>query len=169
VVELSVASRIRTPASIAASLAFEDVRHSYGAVESVRGVSLAIAPGEVVALVGHSGCGKTTLLRIAAGLEQPSSGRILLDGLEISGPDVFLPPERRGIGFMFQDYALFPHLSNLANVMFGLRPLAHRCKHTRATSLERVGQKKLVDNIPTCSPAASSTWRWRGPWHRGPP
>ncbi len=148
-VELSVASRIRTPASIAASLAFEDVRHSYGAVESVRGVSLAIAPGEVVALVGHSGCGKTTLLRIAAGLEQPSSGRILLDGLEISGPDVFLPPERRGIGFMFQDYALFPHLSNLANVMFGLRGLSRAdAERTARLSLERVGLKNLVDEYP---------------------
>jgi iron(III) transport system ATP-binding protein len=149
VVELSVASRIRTPASIAASLAFEDVRHSYGAVQSVRGVSLDIAPGEVVALVGHSGCGKTTLLRIAAGLEQPSSGRILLDGREISGPDAFLPPERRGIGFMFQDYALFPHLSNLANVMFGLRGLSRAdAERTARLSLERVGLKTLADEYP---------------------
>src|SRR5690554_6121310 len=92
-----VARKPRTPAfaSIAASLAFEDVRHSYGAAESVRGVTLDIAPGEVVALIGNSGCGKTTLLRLAAGLEQPTSGRVLLDGLEISGPRAFVPPERR--------------------------------------------------------------------------
>jgi iron(III) transport system ATP-binding protein len=152
VAEVAVASRgarVRTPASIAASLAFEDVRHAYGALECIRGVSLQIAPGEVVALLGHSGCGKTTLLRIAAGLERPTGGRILLNGLEITGPNTFVPPERRGIGFMFQDCALFPHLSNLANVMFGLRGLSRADgERTARMSLERVGLGGLADAFP---------------------
>jgi iron(III) transport system ATP-binding protein len=150
--DVAVASRsprIRTPASIAASLAFEDLRHSYGSVESIRGVSLDIAPGEVVALLGHSGCGKTTLLRLAAGLERPTAGRVLLNGLEISGPNAFVPPERRGIGFMFQDYALFPHLSNVANVMFGLRSLGRADAEREARlSLSRVGLGGLADEFP---------------------
>jgi iron(III) transport system ATP-binding protein len=141
--------RTRTPASIAASLAFEDVRHSYGANESVRGVSITINPGEVVSLIGHSGCGKTTLLRLAAGLERPTSGRVLLDGLEIAGPCTFVPPERRGIGLMFQDYALFPHLSNFQNVMFGLRNFARGDAERQARqALDRVGLGTLADEYP---------------------
>ena len=141
--------RTPTPASIAASLAFDDVRHAYGAVESVRGVSFEIAPGEVVALIGNSGCGKTTLLRLAAGLERPASGRVLLDGLEISGSRVFVPPERRGIGMMFQDFALFPHLSNLENVMFGLHGFSRADSERQARSaLDRVGLGRLAGDYP---------------------
>lgn len=141
--------RTRTPASIAASLAFEEVRHSYGGAESVRGVTLKIAPGEVVALIGHSGCGKTTLLRLAAGLEQPTSGRVLLDSLEIAGPRTFVPPEKRGIGLMFQDYALFPHLTNLENVMFGLRAFPRGDAERQARlSLDRVGLGELAHEYP---------------------
>jgi iron(III) transport system ATP-binding protein len=141
--------RTRTPASIAASLAFDEVCHAYGAVESVRGVSLEIKPGEVVCLIGHSGCGKTTLLRLAAGLERPTGGRVLLDGLEIAGPRVFVPPERRGIGLMFQDYALFPHLSNLENVMFGLRGLSRADAERQALlALDRVGLGSLARDYP---------------------
>src|SRR5690606_38077757 len=103
----------------------------------------------VVALIGNSGCGKTTLLRLAAGLERPASGRVLLDGLEIAGPRAFVPPERRGVGFMFQDYALFPHLTNLENVMFGLRRFSRAEAAQQARqALERVGLGRLAGEYP---------------------
>jgi iron(III) transport system ATP-binding protein len=141
--------RTPTPASIAASLAFEDVHHFYGAAPSVRGVTLGIAPGEVIALIGQSGCGKTTLLRLAAGLERPFSGRVLLDGLEIAGPRTFVPPEKRGIGMMFQDYALFPHLTNLENVKFGLRGFSRADAERQARSaLDRVNLGDLASEYP---------------------
>ncbi len=135
-----IASRTPAPVSIAAHLAFEDVHHSYGGPESVRGVTLAVDPGEVVSLVGPSGCGKSTLLRLAAGLERPTSGRVLLNNLEISGPRNFVPPEKRGIGLMFQDHALFPHMTNLQNVCFGLRGFTQAEAERQATlALDRVG------------------------------
>ncbi|MCW5679722.1 MAG: ABC transporter ATP-binding protein [Xanthobacteraceae bacterium] len=136
----SVASRSPAPVSIAAHIAFDDVHHAYDGKESVRGVTLAVEPAEVISLVGPSGCGKTTLLRLAAGLEQPSAGRVLLDGKEIAGPSVFLPPEKRGIGLMFQDYALFPHMTNAENVRFGLRGFTRAESERQAqVALERVG------------------------------
>jgi iron(III) transport system ATP-binding protein len=135
-----IASRSPAPVSIAAHLAFDDVHHSYGGPESVRGVTLSVDPGEVVSLVGPSGCGKTTLLRLAAGLEYPASGRVLLNGQEISGPNKFVPPEKRGIGLVFQDHALFPHMTNLENVRFGLRGfLRAEADRQAALALDRVG------------------------------
>lgn len=106
-------------ATIAAGLVFENVSHDYDGVTSVQDLSLSIAPGEILCLLGHSGCGKTTLMRIAAGVERQSKGRVLINGREIAGDELFQPPEKRGVGLMFQDYALFPHMSILANVMFG--------------------------------------------------
>jgi len=122
------------------ALAFEDVHHAYGRTTALAGVSLAIAPGEVVALLGPSGCGKTTLLRIAAGLERASAGRVVADGRLLSGDGVFVPPEARGIGLMFQDYALFPHLDVAANIAFGLakRSAAEQAA-TVADLLGRIG------------------------------
>ena len=114
--------RSRTPAAIAARLTYKGVTHRYGAHEAVRDFSLDIEPGQIVSLLGPSGCGKTTLLRLAAGVERPSAGSILINELEVAGGS-FEPPERRGVGLMFQDFALFPHLTNLANVMFGLKSL----------------------------------------------
>jgi iron(III) transport system ATP-binding protein len=142
-------SRGRTPATIAARLTFENVVHRYGDVEAVSGFSLDVAPGEIVSLIGHSGCGKTTVLRLAAGLEVPFSGRVLINGQEVAGPNRFVPPERRGIGLMFQDYALFPHLTNLANVMFGLKalPPADAMREARL-ALERVGLGDHADDYP---------------------
>ena len=87
---------------------------------TLRGISLNLGQGELVGLLGPSGCGKTTLLRLIAGFEKPHHGQILLDGREVAGPQRWLPPESRGVGMVFQDYALFPHLDAWANACFGL-------------------------------------------------
>jgi iron(III) transport system ATP-binding protein len=112
-------------------------------------VSLDIEPGEIVCLLGPSGCGKTTLLRIAAGVERPSGGRVLIDNQEVAGPDRFVPPEKRGVGLMFQDFALFPHLSVLDNVAFGLKSLTRaEAKAEALAALERVGLGHYANEYP---------------------
>jgi len=88
---------------------------------AVSDVSFEIENGEMLALVGPSGCGKTTTLRLIAGLERPDSGLIRLRGQVLTSETKFVPPERRGIGMVFQDHALFPHLTVFENVAFGLR------------------------------------------------
>ncbi len=136
-------------ATFAARLSFENVSHTFGRIEAVKNVSLELAPGEIVCLLGPSGCGKTTLLRIAAGVERQTQGRVLLDGMEISGPGVFIPPEKRGIGLMFQDFALFPHLSILDNVAFGLRGLDRNEAVIEARrALDRVGMLHYERSYP---------------------
>ena len=96
---------------------FEAVSKRFGNIVAVERLSLDIFEREFFALLGPSGCGKTTLLRMLAGFEQPSEGRILLDGADISG----LPPHRRPVNMMFQSYALFPHLTVEGNIAFGLK------------------------------------------------
>lgn len=86
----------------------------------VSSVSLRVEAGQVTCLLGPSGCGKSTTLRMIAGVERPDSGRIALDGVTVFGPGVNVPPEARGVGLMFQDFALFPHLTVAGNVAFGL-------------------------------------------------
>ncbi|HWV54849.1 ABC transporter ATP-binding protein [Pseudorhodoplanes sp.] len=138
-----------TPASIAAKLSFDHVTHRYGDVTAVRDVSLDIEPGEIVCLLGRSGCGKTTLLRLAAGVEDPSEGRVLINDRAVSQGPGYLPPERRGVGLMFQDFALFPHLTNLANVMFGLKSLPRaEAEREAMRALDRVGLAAHAASYP---------------------
>ena len=100
----------------------------------VEGLSLSLVRGTIGCLLGASGCGKTTVLRAIAGFEPLRAGRVLLGGRELSGPGASLPPERRGVGMMFQDYALFPHLDVAGNVGFGL------ARQPRAVRAARIAQ-----------------------------
>ena len=112
-------------------------------------LSFEVGPHEVFALVGPSGCGKTTTLRIIAGFERPDAGSVHLGEQIIEGPGVHLPPEKRQIGLVFQDYALFPHLDVLHNVMFGLRGLPRTERRARALEcLAMVGMGDLAARRP---------------------
>jgi iron(III) transport system ATP-binding protein len=143
------AGRGKAAVSFAARLTFDDLSRRYGATLALDHVSLDIAPGEILCLLGPSGCGKSTLLRIAAGVERPSAGRVLLDEQEVGGPERFVPPEKRGVGLMFQDFALFPHLSILDNVAFGLRSLTRReAKAEAHAALDRVGLAHYANEYP---------------------
>lgn len=111
------------------SLAFEGIRHRHGAHEVLRDASFTAAPGEVTCLLGPSGGGKSTLLRLAAGLEAVQAGSITLDGQVLGTPGGGPPPELRPVGLVFQDHVLFPHLDVRGNVAFGLR--GHSAKARR--------------------------------------
>ena len=101
-------------------LEIESLTRAFGGRPVVDDVSLTVAAGQVTCLLGPSGCGKSTTLRIIAGVERADTGTVRIDGRAMAGPGLHLPPERRGVGMMFQDFALFPHLSVAANVGFGL-------------------------------------------------
>jgi putative spermidine/putrescine transport system ATP-binding protein len=94
----------------------EDLRRSYAGVSALNGLSLTLAPGELVALLGPSGCGKTTAMRLVAGLEEADSGRVMFGGRDVTG----LPANKRDVGMVFQAYSLFPHMTAQQNVAFGL-------------------------------------------------
>jgi iron(III) transport system ATP-binding protein len=118
-------------ANNAPHLQLRDVWHRYGASNgnandgnggwTLRQIDLTLQRGELVGLLGPSGCGKTTLLRLVAGFERPERGSVWLGGRQVAGPQQWLPAERRGVGMVFQDYALFPHLDAWQNACFGLR------------------------------------------------
>lgn len=128
-------------------LEVERLRKSFAHADhpAVERVSLALGEGELLALLGPSGCGKTTTLRMIGGFEDPDEGSVSFEGRDIT----HLPPEARGIGFVFQDYALFPHLSVLDNVKFGLRKLPRAQAQARAQEmLELVGLDDLGKRRP---------------------
>ncbi len=130
-------------------LSIADIHCAYGDYPAVDGVSLDVAAGEILCLLGASGCGKTTTLRAAAGVERPVGGTISIGETIVSGPGCFVPPEQRHVGLMFQDYALFPHLTVLKNVSFGLKKLGRSARRGQAMKmLSLVGMDKRADAYP---------------------
>jgi iron(III) transport system ATP-binding protein len=122
-------------------LEVENLRHAYGQQEVVRGLSFSLARGAIGCLLGPSGCGKTTVLRCIAGFE----------GIRkvVSGGGVMLPPERRRVGMVFQDYALFPHLPVSGNIAFGLHAMAAPARVARVAQLAQlVGLSASLDKYP---------------------
>jgi iron(III) transport system ATP-binding protein len=123
-----------------------DISKRYGHVRAVDGSELCVEHGEFMALLGPSGCGKTTLLRLIAGFERPDAGEIAIEERPVAGPGVWVPAHARGIGMVFQEYALFPHLSVAQNVGFGVRRGDRR---TRVPELLRlVGLEGLEERSP---------------------
>ena len=121
----------------------------FDSVLAVDSVDLEIWPGEVIAVLGKSGCGKTTLLRLIAGLEAPSGGYVEIEDEEVSTSKYVQPPENRGIGMVVQEYALFPHITAAANVAFGLRGLDRNSRTTRVKEvLSLVQLEGLGDRFP---------------------
>ena len=137
----------RPPAGATGDLVVRDLSFAYGEARVVDDVSLTARAGTVTALLGPSGCGKTTLLRLIAGLERPRSGSIHAGGRLLSAPDRLTPPEKRRIGMMFQEGALFPHLSVAENVAFGTPRGAGRAQAV-ASALELVGLAGMGERAP---------------------
>ena len=132
------------------ALIIDDLYHKYDKQDSsnwiLNSINLKIERGELLGLLGPSGCGKTTLLRLIAGFEYPSEGKITLNNSEISNKLKILTPEKRNIGMVFQDYALFPHLSVLENAMFGLKDKKNKSRINFLINI--VGLDKLINRYP---------------------
>lgn len=120
------------------------VSKRFGQVLALDGVSLELERRETVVVLGPSGCGKTTLLRVVAGLEEPDAGEIHIEGVCASAVGHLVEPHRRGVSMIFQDLALWPHLSVFANVAFGLRGNSHSREAMRSTVKEVLGRVALL-------------------------
>ena len=121
-----------------AMLKLENVAQAYGRKQVLNNIALRLNEGEIGCLLGPSGCGKTTALRLIAGFESLQSGRILIHGETIASQDLALPPEKRRLGLVFQDYALFPHLTVEANIAFGLGKMARAGRDHRVNEMLRL-------------------------------
>ncbi|GAK70366.1 putative iron ABC transporter ATP-binding protein [Agrobacterium rubi TR3 = NBRC 13261] len=132
-----------------AALHLSTIGKRFGDVSVLEGIDLTVMRGEIICLVGRSGCGKSTLLRIIAGVETPDAGAVFMNGREIAGPTTFMEPEKRRIGFVFQDYALFPHLTVEQNVLFGLKGQPKAQARARAAAMiEHVRLADLAKRYP---------------------
>ncbi|WP_374467244.1 ABC transporter ATP-binding protein [Ferrovibrio sp.] len=137
------------PKGEAAGLDLTGVSHRYGARLAVDNVSLKVARGEILGLLGPSGCGKSTTLRLAAGLEDLQQGEVRIGGEVMAGPGGSVPTEQRHVGMVFQDHALFPHLSVADNIAFGLGRLPAAERRQRAEYwASRLGLAAHIDSYP---------------------
>ncbi len=135
--------------SFAAALSFDKVDVRVGGRHVLKGVDMALEPGEIVCLLGESGSGKSTVLQVAVGILPVQGGEVKVNDTVVSAPGIMMAPEKRGIGLMFQDFALFPHLSVLHNVAFGLESLGRKEALRQARSaLERVGLLQREADYP---------------------
>jgi len=130
-------------------LSLRGVSKEYGAETAVEDLGLTVRDGELLTLLGPSGCGKTTTLRLIAGLEGPTEGTVEIAGATVAGDGRFRGPDQRDVGLVFQDFALFPHLSVAENVAFGLSDADEETRDARvAELLELVGMPSLGDRMP---------------------
>lgn len=132
-----------------AVMVMEKVSLYYDSTVAVADITLEVKKGEILVVLGPSGCGKTSCLRLVAGLERPSEGKIFISDKQVAGNGVWLPPEKRGVGMVFQDYALFPHLTVEDNVAFGLKDYTREQKSRKVQeTLFLVGLEGLGNRYP---------------------
>lgn len=147
--EAERSSPAKTGVSFAADLEFRSIGFRAGGRSILAGIDLKVAAGQILCLLGPSGSGKTSLLRIASGVERQTEGEVLIGGQTMAGPGGFVPPEARGVGLMFQDFALFPNMTLIDNVRYGLRTLPKAAQREIAlAALRRVGLGRLADSYP---------------------
>jgi iron(III) transport system ATP-binding protein len=135
-----------------AALLISDLAKSHGSNEIISGLDLEVASGEILSILGPSGCGKTTLLRCVSGLEEPSRGSIMFGDRMVAAPGIWVPPEQRQIGMVFQSYALWPHLTVFQNVALGLRIKGINTQTVGrrvAEALKRLELEALPDRYPS--------------------
>ncbi len=147
---LTMLHRNKTPITYAAELTLENVQHFYGARQILHDISFTLKAGEVVCLLGPSGCGKSTLLRLIAGLECTDGGSVRINGKVMCDANTCVPTQKRNIGMVFQDYALFPHFTVLQNVAYGLRSVLGNveAENEAMRALERVGLAHAAQKSP---------------------
>ena len=133
----------------AGNVAFDNVTFATARQNIIQPTSFRVEAGTIACILGPSGCGKTTLLRLAAGVTKPRSGRIVIDDKQVAGGNVFVPPEERKVGLMFQDFALFPHMTAVENVAYGLYALPRsEALKVAAAALETVGLPQKATRYP---------------------
>ncbi|WP_371779281.1 amino acid ABC transporter ATP-binding protein [Streptosporangium subroseum] len=134
------------------AIEIRDLHKSFGKLEVLKGIDFSVDPGQVVCVIGPSGSGKSTLLRCVNLLEQPTSGRVVLEGVELTDRDVDIDAARRRVGMVFQQFNLFPHMTALQNVMISQRRVLKRgraeAEKIARENLEKVGVADKCDSYP---------------------